>query len=105
MYIKTAFLNGDLNEEIYIKQPEGFMVKGQEHKVCKLVKFLYSLKQASKQWHEKFDSVMIKDEFTINECDKCVYTETVGNACIMVCLYVDDMLIHGTNIEVIKSTK
>ena len=48
---------------------------------------------------------MIKDGFTINECDKCVYTKIVGNACIIVCLYVDDMLILGTNIEIIKSTK
>ena len=48
---------------------------------------------------------MIKDRFTINECDKCVYTKTVGNVCIIVCHYVDDMLILGTNIEIIKSTK
>ena len=48
---------------------------------------------------------MIKDGFTIIECDKCVYTKAVGDACIIVCLYVDDMLILGTNIEVIKSTK
>ena len=48
---------------------------------------------------------MIKYGFTINECDKCVYIKTVGDACIIVCLYVDDMLILGTNIEVIKSTK
>ena len=48
---------------------------------------------------------MIKDEFAINECDKCVYTKTVENTCIIVCLYVDDMLILGTNIKVIKSTK
>ena len=47
---------------------------------------------------------MIKNEFTINECDKCIYTKTIGNACIIVCLYVD-MLILGTNIEIIKSTK
>ena len=47
---------------------------------------------------------MIKNGFTINECDECVYTKTVGNACIIICLYVDDMLILGTNIEVIKST-
>ena len=105
MDVKTAFLNGELNEEIYMEQPEGFIVKNQEHKVCKLVKSLYGLKQAPKQWHEKFDSVMIKDGFTINECDKCVFTKTVGNACIIVCLYVDDMLILGTNIEIIKSTK
>ena len=48
---------------------------------------------------------MIKDGFTINECDKCVYTKTVENACIIVCLYVDDMLILGTNIKIINSTK
>ena len=73
--------------------------------MCKLVKSLYDLKQAPKQWHEKFDSVMIKDGFTINECDKCIYAKTVRNACIIVCLYVDDMLILGPNIEIIKSTK
>ena len=70
-----------------------------------MVKSLYGLKQAPKQWHEKFDSVMIKVGFTINECDKCVYTKTVGNACIIICLYADDMLILGTNIEIIRSTK
>ena len=48
---------------------------------------------------------MIKDEFIINECDKCVYIKTVGGACIIICLYVDDMLILETNIEIIKSTK
>jgi len=48
---------------------------------------------------------MIKDGFTINECDKCVHTKTVENACTIVCLYIEDMLILETNIEVIKSTK
>ena len=48
---------------------------------------------------------MIKDGFTINECDKCVYTKIFESACIIVCLYVDDMLILRTNIEVIKSIK
>ena len=84
-----------------MEQPEGFIIKGQEYKMCKLIKSLYSLKQAPKQWHKKFDSVMIKDEFTINKCDKCVYTKTVKNACIMICLYVDDILIRGNNIEII----
>ena len=59
MDVKTAFLNGDLDEEIYIEQPEGFIVNGQEQKICKLVKSLYGLKQAPKQWHEKFDKVVV----------------------------------------------
>ena len=55
MDVKTAFLNGELQEEIYIEQPEGFVVYGKEKKVCKLIKSLYGLKQAPKQWHVKFD--------------------------------------------------
>ena len=67
MDVKTAFLNGDLEEEIYMEQLEGFIVPGQEKKICKLVKSLYGLKQASKQWHEKFDNTMINNGFRINE--------------------------------------
>ncbi len=51
---KQPFLNGDLDEEIYMEQPEGFIAPGTEKKVCKLVKSLYGLKQAPKKWHEKF---------------------------------------------------
>ena len=75
MDVKTAFLNGDLEEEIYMEQPEGCIVPGQEKKVCRLVKSLYGLKQAPKQWHEKFDNVMMASGFKINECDKCVYVK------------------------------
>ena len=105
MDVKTAFLNGDLNEEIYMEQPEGFVAPGQEKKVCKLVKSLYGLKQAPKQWHEKFDNVMITSGFKINECDKCVYVKNTENEYVIVCLYVDDMLIVGSNDKMIKSTK
>nr|KAJ0217050.1 hypothetical protein LSAT_V11C300105370 [Lactuca sativa] len=58
MDVKTAFLNGDLDEEIYMKQPEGFVLPGNGHKVCKLKKSLYGLKQGPKQWHRKFDDVV-----------------------------------------------
>ena len=81
------------------------MVKGQEHKVCKLVKSLYGLKEAPKQWHEKFDHTMMAHGFKINECDKCVYIKNMKNSCVLVCLYVDDMLIMGTSKDAINSTK
>ena len=105
MNVKTTFLNGELDEEIYMEQTEGFVVQGQENKVCKLVKSLYGLKQAPNQWHEKFDHTMLSLGFKINECDKCVYIKKYTNSCVFVCLYVDDMLIIGTSKDVIMSTK
>ena len=105
MDVKTAFLNGDLEEEIYMEQPEGFSAPGQERKVCKLVRSLYGLKQAPKQWHEKFDYAMLSSGFRINECDKCVYVKDTNEGYVILCLYVDDMLIVGSNDRVIQSTK
>ncbi|KAG7552374.1 Zinc finger CCHC-type [Arabidopsis thaliana x Arabidopsis arenosa] len=105
MDVKTAFLNGELDEEIYMEQPEGFIVEGKEKKVCKLKKSLYGLKQAPKQWHEKFDNTMRSYGFKINECDKCVYIKETKKDTIIVCLYVDDMLIMGTSRDIINTTK
>ena len=105
MDVKTAFLNGDLDEEIYMEQPEGFMVPGQEKKVCRLVKSLYGLKQAPMQWHEKFDILMMTNGLKINECDKCVYVKNTERGFVIICLYVDDILIMGSNNEIIKTTK
>ncbi|KAK4407669.1 Retrovirus-related Pol polyprotein from transposon TNT 1-94 [Sesamum angolense] len=105
MDVKTAFLNGELDEEIYMEQLEGFVVPGQEKKVCRLVKSLYGLKQAPKQLHEKFDRTMLSNGFKINECDKCVYVKSTQHSFIIVCLYVDDMLIMGSNRDIILTTK
>ena len=69
-----------------MEQSEGFIVPGQEKKVCKLIKSLYGLKQAPKQWHEKFDNTMITNGFRINECDKCVYIKDTENGCHFVSL-------------------
>ena len=73
MDVKTAFLNGELEEEIYMDRPDGFVVNGQEGKVCKLLKSLYGLKQASKQWHEKFDRTLTSAGFVANEANKYMY--------------------------------
>nr|CAE02261.2 OSJNBb0058J09.8 [Oryza sativa Japonica Group] len=105
MDVKTAFLNGELDEEIYMDQPDGFVVEGQEGKVCKLLKSLYGLKQAPKQWHEKFDKTLTSTGFAVNEADKCVYYRHGGGEGVILCLYVDDILIFGTNLEVINDVK
>ena len=105
MDVKTSFLNGDLDEEIYMEQPEGFSALGLYKKVYKLVKSLYGLKQAPKQWHEKFDNAILSNGFRINECDKCVYVKDTDKGYVILCLYVDDLLIVGSNDEMIKATK
>ena len=105
MDVKTTFLNGDLDEEVYMEQPEGFVLPGNEHKVCKLIKSLYGLKQAPKQWHEKFDSVILEYGFTHNSADKCIYSKFTDSFGVIICLYVDDMLIISTNMHGINDTK
>ena len=105
MNVKTIFLKNDLKEEIYMEQPEGFIVYGQESKVCKLDKSLYGLKQAPKKWHEKFDNLIMSKGFKVNESDKCIYYKTKNDLCIIICLYVDDMLIFRSNLHVINDVK
>lgn len=104
--VKTAFLHGDLHEEIYMEQPEGFEVKGKENFVCKLKKSLYGLKQAPRQWYHKFDSFMSSNEYKRTTADPCVYFRkfSEGNF-IILCLYVDDMLIVGQDVEMICRLK
>ncbi|GKE51468.1 zinc finger, CCHC-type containing protein [Tanacetum coccineum] len=106
MDVKTTFLNGDLEEEVYMKQPEGFIMPGNKHKVFKLVKSLYGLKQAPKQWHQKFDKVVLSSGFVLNQSDKCVYCkfDKSGDG-VIICLYVDDMLIFGTDQDQVDKTK
>ena len=105
MDVKNTFLNGDLEEEIYMTQPQGYVVPGQENKVCKILKSLYGLKQAPKQWHEKLDSVLLSDGFLPNDVDKCVYSKFENGECVIICQYVDDMLIFVTCIDIVSITK
>ena len=102
--VKTAFLNGDLEKEIYMEQLEGCVVPRKEKNVCRLVKSLYGLKQAPKQWHSKFDHILVTNEYSINDADKCIYSKYEDNTCVVICLYVDDMLIFGTSQEVVCET-
>ncbi|GJZ22732.1 zinc finger, CCHC-type containing protein [Tanacetum coccineum] len=106
MDVKTTFLNGELDEEVYVNQPRGFIIHGDENKVCKLIKSLYRLKQAPKQWHQKFNEVVLFNGYLLNQADKCVYRKfyEFGKG-VIICLYVDDMLIFGTDQVQIDLTK
>jgi hypothetical protein len=73
--------------------------------VCKLLKSLYGLKQAPKQWHVKFDVILISTCFSVNEADRCVYYRHGGGQGVILSLYVDDMLIFGTSLDVINEVK
>ena len=86
-------------------QPDGFVANGQEGKVCKLLKSLYGLKQAPKQWHEKFDRTLTSAGFVVNEADKCVYYRYGGGEGVILCLYVDDILIFGSSLKVTEEVK
>ena len=91
---KTAFLHGDLEEEIYMEQLEGFTIKCKEHLVCRLKKSLYGLKQAPRQWYKKFDSFIVEYGYDRIASDHCVFVKKFSNGeFIILSLYVDDMLI------------
>jgi len=105
MNVKTAFLNDNLEVEIDMDQSEGFIAKVQENKICKLVKPLYDLKQAPKQWHQKFNKVVAQFGFIIHEHDKCIYSKNFVNDYIILCLYVDDILILETSLDAIQMIK
>ncbi|GJX02343.1 zinc finger, CCHC-type containing protein [Tanacetum coccineum] len=106
MDVKTTFLNGELEEEVYMNQPLGFIMPGNENKVCKLIKSLYGLKQAPKQWHQKFDEVVLSNGYLLNQADKCVYSKfDASGKGVIICLYVDDMLIFGTDQVQVDLTK
>ncbi|KAE8695859.1 U-box domain-containing protein 31 [Hibiscus syriacus] len=103
--VKTAFLHGDLEEEIYMRQLEGFIKAGKKNLVCRLKKSLYGLKQAPRQWYKKFDSFMGSSGFTRCQADHCCYIKRFDNSFIILLLYVDDMLVAGSNMQEIIHLK
>ena len=106
MGVKTAFLHGDLEEEIYMKQLDGFHVEGKEDYVCRLRKSLYGLMQAPRQWYKKFESVMCEQGYRKTTSDHCVFVRNFSNDIfIILLLYVEDMLIVGKNVSRIDKLK
>ncbi|KAH9659037.1 Integrase catalytic domain-containing protein [Citrus sinensis] len=104
--IKTAFLHGELEEEIYMLQPEGFAETGKENLVCRLNKSLYGLKQAPRCWYKRFDSFIMSLGYNRLSSDHCAYYKRFeDNNFIILLLYVDDMLVAGPNKDRIQELK
>lgn len=103
--VKTAFLNGEINEEVYVMQPEGYERKGQEHLVYRLVKALYGLRQAPRAWYAKLNRCL--EELGFKRCpyEHGVYTRRENGEVLIIAVYVDDILVTGTNVIAIESFK
>jgi len=93
MDVKTAFLNVELEEEIYMEQLQGFVHQGGEHLVCKLHKSLYGLKQSPRAWNQKLDAFFKSIEFMKSEADLSVYVTQVGDVKFFIVVYVDLILV------------
>jgi hypothetical protein len=105
MDVKTAFLNGNLQKNIYMAQPAGLTVEGKEHMGCKLKKSLYGLKQASRQWYIKFDEVITSFDFTENKVDNYIYVKFKGKDFTILVLYVDDILLASSDKNMLYEIK
>ena len=95
MDVKSAFLNGILEEEFYIDQPPIYTIKGHEHKVFKMKKALYGLKQAPWTWYSIIDSYLISKGFSKRCNEPTLYFKAKGGKMLIVCIYVDDMIYTG----------
>ncbi|KAE8694589.1 hypothetical protein F3Y22_tig00110777pilonHSYRG00051 [Hibiscus syriacus] len=104
--VKTAFLHGNLEEEIYMLQPEGFEEKEKKNLVCRLNKSLYGLKRAPRCWYKRFDSFIMCLGYNRLNADPCAYFKrSSDNDFVILLLYVDDMLVAGPNKDHIEELK
>jgi hypothetical protein len=93
MDVKTTFLNGEIDEEVYIEKPEGFVKHDEKTHVCRLKKALYELKQASRAWYEKMNGLLMSLGFYKSVVDPNLYYHIIGDECLILVLYVDDLFL------------
>jgi hypothetical protein len=106
MDVNSAFLNGDLTETVYMRQPTGFVAEGEQaHHVWKLNKSLYGLKQAGRTWHLKMDQTLLASGFIALDADACVYRREKGFSVIIISLYVDDLLLFSNDLRALTAFK
>ena len=105
MDVKSTFLHGDLQKEIYMEQPPGY-VQHNSSIVCLLKKSLYGLKQALRSWYAKMDSFLLDTSFSRCHSNPNAYTRKVGNHLIILVLYVDDdLILTGSDPKILTHVK
>ena len=105
MDVKSAFMHGDIHEEIYMKHPKGYIMD--PYLVCKLKKSLYRLKHAPREWYSKMDAFLLSQKFQRCKLDPNVYIKKYNGHLIIIFLYFDELLIKGStvaSISIIKTT-
>ena len=105
MDVKSDFLNANLSEEIYMQQPPGFITSKTSSLVCKLHKSLYGLKQAPRAWYEKIDTYFLSNSFKRCVSDPNLYVKNIGDDILIIVLYVDDLIITGSQLISIQKLK
>ena len=88
--VVTTFLNGVIDQEIFMEQPDGYVVRGQESKVCKLKRSLYGLQQSPRCWNQVLNTLLSSNGFSKSEADPCVYN--TYNPFVIIVVYVDDLI-------------
>jgi len=96
--VKSAFLHGELNEEVFVEQPRGYEKKGNEQKVYKLKRALYGLKQAPRAWYSRIESYFVNEEFERCPHEPTLFIKTkTGGKVLIISLYVDDLIFTGND--------
>eukprot|EP01018_Ginkgo_biloba_P001336 Gb_06715 [translate_table: standard] len=102
MDVKSAFLNGYIDEEVYVEQPTGNEIQGKEQLVYKLKKALYGLKQAPRAWYARIDNYFLKNGFNRSNSEPTLYIKHDSSEILIVCIYVDDFIYTGNNKNLLK---
>ena len=103
--VETAFLHGDIKESVYMQQPPGYALKGHLGQVCKLNKAIYGLKQGSRNWNLKLDATLKKMNLKQSSYDSCIYSYYTKNKCIIIALFVDDLIIFTDSVDFLVTLK